>query len=140
MNINSLERFVAAQEHSYETALSEIKRGKKTSHWMWYIFPQIRGLGMSSMAYTYGISGLDEAREYLAHPILSKRLTEITEALLVHKDKSAYSIFGDIDEMKLRSSMTLFFLASEEGSVFERVLDTFFDGEKDYATLRLLGE
>ena len=139
MNINSLDRFIAAQEKSYEPALSEIKRGKKRSHWMWYIFPQLRGLGKSEMAYVFGISGLEEAKAYLGHPVLSARLIEISEALLEHKDKSAYWIFGEIDGMKLKSSMTLFAYVSEEGSVFHRVLDAFFGGERDGETLMLLG-
>ena len=140
MNINSLDRFLTAQEKTYEIALTEIKGGKKRTHWMWYIFPQLRGLGMSSMAHTYGISGLDEAKAYLAHPVLSKRIYELCGALLEHKDKSACDIFGEIDEMKLKSSMTLFALVSEDGSVFHQVLDTFFGGDADAATLNLLNK
>ena len=100
MDINSLERFVEAQEHTYPTALKEVQNGKKRSHWMWYIFPQLRGLGMSSMAHKYGISGLEEAKAYLNHPVLSGRLYELCGALLLHKGKSAHSIFGDTDSMK----------------------------------------
>ena len=106
---------------------------------MWFIFPQLRGLGKSSMAYLYGISGLEEVETYLSHPVLSARLYEICDALLEHRGTPAYVIFGDIDAMKLKSSMTLFAIASEEPSVFHQVLDSFFDGEKDEATLKLLG-
>ena len=140
IDINSLDRFVAAQEKLYETALSEIKQGKKRTHWMWFVFPQLRALGQSQRAYTYGISGKEEAVAYLAHPILSIRLREICGALLEHKDKSAYSIFGDIDEMKLKSSMTLFAFVSDEGSVFHRVLDAFYNGEQDTLTMDLLNK
>ena len=139
MNINSLDRFIKAQESIYQIALKEIQNAKKTSHWMWFIFPQLRGLGKSSMAYLYGISGLEEAKTYLTHPVLSARLHEICNTLLDHKVTPAYVIFGDIDAMKLKSSMTLFAIASEEPSVFHQVLDSFFDGEKDEATLKLLG-
>lgn len=134
----SLERFLKAQDKCYNVALREIKAGEKDSHWMWYIFPQLRGLGMSSQSNKYGISGIDEAKAYLAHPILAARLVEISEAILAHKDKSAYSILGDIDSAKLKSSMTLFALVSEEGSVFHRVLQCFYDGRMDELTLRLL--
>lgn len=139
MDINSLDRFIEAQEKTYQLALAEIKNGRKCSHWMWYIFPQLRGLGVSHNSYVYGISGIDEAKEYLSHPVLSARLIEISELLLTHSEKSARYIFGEIDEMKLRSSMTLFAYVSEEGSVFHRVLETFFDGKRDGETLMLLG-
>ena len=102
MDINSLERFVEAQERTYQVALSEIYNGKKRTHWMWYIFPQLRGLGRSSMAHIYGISGLEEAKAYLEHPILSERLYEICGALLYHKGANIVEIFGDIDTLKLR--------------------------------------
>lgn len=138
MNINSLERFLEAQEHKYDIALKEIRAGKKRTHWMWYIFPQLRGLGRSQMAYTYGVNGIEEARKYLAHPILSARLIEITEALLEHKNKPAYKILGDIDDMKLKSCMTLFSLISENGSVFHQALNYFFDGKQDLNTLNLI--
>ena len=140
MDINSLDRFVKAQEKMYQIAMKEIKEGKKRSHWMWYIFPQLRGLGRSSMAHTYGISGLEEAKAYLEHPWLSGRLYELCVALLHHKDKSAYEIFGSIDAIKLKSSMTLFALASEEYSFFDQVLECFFDGEMDEVTVRLINE
>ena len=137
MEINSLDRFVEAQEHMYEIALEEIKNGEKQSHWMWYIFPQIRGLGMSSMAHIYGIAGLDEAKAYLDHPTLSVRLFEISEALLKHKKKKPEAIFGYTDAMKLRSSMTLFTLVSEDDSVFHKVLQAFYNGEMDELTIKL---
>ena len=138
MDINSLERFVKAQELAYPIALQDIKKGKKRSHWMWYIFPQLRGLGMSSMAHKYGIVDLDEAKAYLEHPVLSARLYELCGELLKHKDKSAYDIFGDIDAMKLKSSMTLFALTSKEHTIFDEVLECFFDGERDATTLKLI--
>lgn len=137
MDINSLDRFLEAQERMYETALKEIKNGEKESHWMWYIFPQLRGLGKSRMAYAYGINGIEEAKAYLAHPVLSARLIEITEALLEHKDQDVEDILGDIDAMKLRSSMTLFALISEEVSTFQRVLDCFYDSKMDEQTIKL---
>ena len=138
MEINSLNRFIDAQNYMYETALTEIKNGMKMSHWIWFIFPQLRGLGRSDMAYKYGINGIEEAKEYLAHPVLSARLTEISEALLVHKNKDIEYIVGGIDAMKLRSSMTLFALVSEENSVFHQVLDCFYDGEMDDYTKKLI--
>ena len=138
MDINSLDRFLEAQVRIYEIALKEIRNGEKESHWMWYIFPQLRGLGKSRMAYAYGINGLEEAKAYLAHPVLSARLIEISEALLKHKDQDVEDILGDIDAMKLRSSMTLFALISEEGSVFHQVLNCFYDGEMDELTKQLI--
>ena len=138
VDINSLDRFLKAQERMYPVALKEIQNGKKESHWMWYIFPQLRGLGKSQMAYTYGINGIEEAKAYLAHPVLSARLFEICEALLKHKDKPAYKILGDVDSMKLLSSMTLFSYISEKGSIFQNVLDIFYKNKKDKITLELI--
>lgn len=138
MDINSLDRFLEAQERMYETALKEIKNGEKESHWMWYIFPQLRGLGKSRMAYAYGINGLEEAKAYLAHPVLSTRLIEISEALLKHKNQDIENILGDIDAMKLRSSMTLFAIISYNDSVFHQILDCFYNGEMDELTKRLI--
>jgi uncharacterized protein (DUF1810 family) len=140
MDINSLERFVAVQEKMYPIVMKEIQNGQKETHWMWYIFPQLRGLGMSSMAHIYGLSGLEEAKAYLEHPWLSGRLQELCVALLHHKDKSAYEIFGDLDEMKLKSSMTLFALTSEDYTIFDQVLEQFFNGEMDELTVRLINE
>ena len=137
MDITSLNRFLEAQEPMYATALKETKNGEKESHWIWYIFPQLRGLGYSPNAYTYGINGLEEAKTYLEHPVLSARLIEITEALLSHKGESIEDIMGDIDALKLRSSMTLFALISEDNSVFHQVLDCFYDGNMDELTRKL---
>lgn len=134
----NLQRFVVAQRGSYEKALDEVKNGRKITHWMWYIFPQIAGLGESDMARKYAIVSLDEAREYLTHWVLGPRLREISAACLAHRDKSANEIFGSIDTLKLRSSMTLFAQVAEPGSVFEQVLDAFFDGKPDEKTLALL--
>ena len=133
-----LDRFINAQERTYEVALAEIKNGQKKTHWMWYIFPQLRGLGFSQMAYTYGIVDLNEAKEYLAHPILSERLIKITKALLDLNENDPEVILGDIDALKLKSSMTLFSLASEEGSVFYKKLEKFFEGSLYRETLKLL--
>ena len=140
MDICSLNRFLEAQKIMYETAHEEIKKGEKESHWIWYIFPQLRGLGYSPKAYTYGIDGLEEAKAYLEHPVLSARLIEITEALLTHRGKDIEDIMGDIDALKLRSSVTLFALISEPKSVFHRVLEVFYDSKMDEMTLGLLGK
>ena len=137
---DTLDRFLKAQEHIYPAALREIRSERKESHWMWFIFPQMRGLGMSDMAYIYGISGRSEAEAYLAHPVLSARLHEITEALLMLDKSNPTVIFGGIDAMKLRSSMTLFAAVSEDGSVFHRALEKFFGGKEDQRTLELLGD
>ena len=136
---HGLERFVAAQEGDYEAALREITAGRKRTHWMWYIFPQLDGLGSSSMARQYAIKNADEARAYLAHPILGERLQTCARAALAHGEKSATEIFGTPDDLKLRSSATLFAAVSEEGSVFHRLLTRFYPGGADPATLRLLG-
>lgn len=136
----SLERFLEAQEKEYcgyKTALNEIRSGKKTSHWMWYVFPQIKGLGHSEMAQYYGIENLEEAQEYVQHPVLGKRLLEITEALLLLEESNARIIMGTPDDLKLRSSMTLFYLASQN-QIFEKAIEKFFDGKMDQGTLRIL--
>ena len=138
MDINSLDRFVQAQTLMYPSVLKQMQNGKKTSHWMWFMFPQLRGLGTSTMAHLYGISGLGEAKAYLAHPVLSGRLYELCSELLKHKDKTALEIFGDIDEMKLKSSMTLFALTSEDYTIFDEVLEHFFGGEMDEVTVKLI--
>lgn len=138
MDFNSLDRFVQAQTLMYPSVLKQMQNGKKTSHWMWYMFPQLRGLGTSTMAHLYGISGLGEAKAYLAHPVLSRRLYELCGELLKHKDKTALEIFGDIDEMKLKSSMTLFALTSEYYTIFDEVLEHFFGGEMDEITVKLI--
>jgi uncharacterized protein (DUF1810 family) len=133
-----LERFVQAQEPTYETALAEIRRGRKRSHWMWYVFPQIAGLGHSEMSQRYAISGAAEARAYLAHPMLGARLIECVEAVLKVEKRSAHEIFGSPDDRKLYSCATLFANVTPPGSVFERLLEKHFDGERDARTLELL--
>ena len=130
----NLIRFHEAQEYSYQVAFAEIKEGYKRSHWMWYIFPQIKGLGRSSTSEYYGITCLDEAKAYLEDAVLGTRLKEICVELLNHSDKSAQDIFGGIDSMKLKSSMTLFDKVSPN-QVFGKVLDVFFDGKRDKRTL-----
>ena len=132
-----LDRFLDAQKDSYEIALKEVKAGRKRSHWMWYIFPQIAGLGHSSTAQYYAIKNLDEAVEYINHPVLGKRLVEITEALLQVDSNDAERVLGYPDNLKLRSSMTLFYLASGN-DVFKKVVDKFFDGKMDQRTVDLL--
>lgn len=133
-----LGRFVGAQQGDYETALSEIRSGRKRSHWMWYVFPQLAGLGVSAMSKRYAIRSRAEAEAYRRHPVLGPRLVEIAEAVLGVGGRSALEIFGSPDDLKLRSCMTLFAAVSPAGSVFERVLAKYFRGERDEATLRLL--
>lgn len=137
-NDNGLQRFVEAQETTYARALAEIKSGRKQSHWMWFIFPQMRGLGYSPMAQHYGIQNKEEAAAYLQHPVLGKRLQEISSVLLSLPSSDAHQIFGSPDDLKLRSCMTLFVSVPEAPAVFENVLAKFFGGKKDEATLRLL--
>lgn len=129
-----LQRFIEAQNDSYDQALKEIRNGRKLTHWIWYIFPQIKGLGFSYNSEYYGINSLQEARDYLENELLRKRLFEITESLLMHKGKDIESIMGDIDAMKLKSSMTLFD-AVQPGSIFGEVLDEFYGGERCRRTL-----
>lgn len=136
-NNYNLNRFIEAQNRDYDIALAEIRAGKKVSHWMWYIFPQLKGLGRSSTSEYYGLSGIKEAQAYLSDPILKARLIEITDAVIAHKDKSAEEIFGGIDAKKLRSCMTLFSTAAPDIPVFEAVLEQFFHGVPDRNTLRL---
>lgn len=133
-----LNRFVQAQEGAYEQALSEIENGRKRSHWMWFIFPQLEGLGSSAMSKRYSIKSVTEARAYLEHSVLSGRLAACTEALLGLDELSANQIFGFPDDRKLRSSATLFASVSSPGSVFHRLLDKYFQGGGDPVTLRLL--
>ena len=134
-----LERFVEAQRGVYKQACAELRRGRKTGHWMWFIFPQIAGLGMSAMSQRYAIGSVDEARRYLAHPVLGPRLREICEIVNGIEGKTAEEIFGWPDDMKLRSSMTLFAHATRENAEFVEVIRKYFGGEWDGATLRLLG-
>ena len=132
-----LDRFVLAQDahQTYSQAVRELRQGRKTSHWMWFVFPQIAGLGRSGMAQAYAIADLAEAQAYLAHPALGPRLIECAEIVVSHTDSSAEQIFGGIDAMKLRSSMTLFAAADPDQPVFKQVIDQFFDGP-DPETLR----
>jgi len=132
-----LKRFVTAQDASYDAALGEIRRGAKRSHWMWYIFPQIAGLGTSAMAVRYAIRSLDEARAYLAHPMLGARLRDCVAALQDLTGTTAEKVFGGIDAIKLRSSLTLF-EAAGGGALFGAAIDRWFDGERDDATLARL--
>ena len=138
MDSMNLERFIRAQEHSYAAALAEVKAGRKKSHWMWYFFPQLAGLGRSETAAYYAIQNLDEARAYMDHPLLSARLQEICQALLYPGHPGADIIFGFPDNLKLHSCMTLFAEACPGNRLFRDVLDQYFDGRKDAATLRLL--
>lgn len=141
MKTYNLERFLEKQERDYPVALSEIRAGRKQSHWIWYIFPQLKGLGSSTYAQFYGIEDADEARAYLAHPVLGARLREICGALMglgLDQNDPAEVMGGYPDDMKLQSSMTLFASVSEEGSVFHDVLYKFFGGEMDKKTLAKL--
>ena len=133
---HSLERFVEAQELMYEMALAEVKNGKKLSHWIWYIFPQLKGLGESYNSYFYGIDDIEEARAYLNHPILGARLREITEVFL-QSDRSAKEIFGGLDAMKVRSCMTLFNEVADD-DLFRKVLNRYYSGLADKKTLAIL--
>lgn len=139
MDTYHLSRFLAAQDSysQYKTALEEIRNGRKRSHWMWFVFPQLKGLGHSYNADYYGIAGADEARAYWLHPVLGDRLREIMEALLLLNGLSAKQIFGDVDAMKLRSSMTLFWKVTEEG-LFRKVLDKYYEGKMCDSTLEML--
>ncbi|GGG08877.1 DUF1810 domain-containing protein [Pontibacter amylolyticus] len=135
---DSLIRFLDAQSNSYEQALSEIKSGRKRSHWMWFIFPQLQGLGYSETARFYAIKDLEEARLYLQHPVLGPRLIGISKALLALEGKTANQILGNPDDLKLRSSMTLFASVPGADPVFQAVLDKYYRGEADEKTLQLL--
>lgn len=133
-----LDRFLGEQAHVYEGVLDELRRGRKTGHWIWFVFPQIAGLGHSAMSQQYAITSLDEARAYLAHPVLGARLRECAGILLGFEGRTAEAIFGSTDAMKLRSCMTLFHRAAPDDAVFSRVLDRYFDGVPDGLTdLRL---
>jgi uncharacterized protein (DUF1810 family) len=140
--MDDLQRFVEAQDSggTYERALAELRAGHKASHWMWFVFPQIAGLGQSEMSRRYAISDLEEARAYGDHPVLGSRLRECCQALLSHRGKPAEQILGGIDAVKLRSSMTLFARAQPEAQVFAEVLERYFDGEADAATDARLGK
>ena len=138
MDPYNLSRFVQAQEQTYDQALAELNAGRKRSHWMWYVFPQLDGLGSSPITKRYSIKSEAEARAYLDHPVLGQRLVDCAEAILRVEGKSAREILGSPDGLKLKSCATLFARVSPPGSVFERILEKFYSGEPDAATLRLL--
>ncbi|RZL02148.1 MAG: DUF1810 domain-containing protein [Rubrivivax sp.] len=135
-----LERFVQVQAPIYAIALDEVKAGRKRSHWMWFILPQLRGLGASAMAQKFGVSGMEEAEAYIAHPVLGPRLVNMVEAMLSHTTSSAEAILGGIDARKFQSCLTLFSLAAPaaQASLMDSALQQFFSGERDASTLRLL--
>jgi len=133
-----LERFVEAQATVYHTVVAELAMGHKETHWMWFIFPQLKELGRSPMAKYFGIESMDEARAYVAHPVLGSRLVECTKLLLAQRNANAYEILGSPDDVKFRSCMTLFSVAAPKESVFKQALDNFFAGKSDEATLKLL--
>lgn len=133
----NLQRFLDAQQGDYERALTEVRNGRKYSHWIWYIFPQLKGVGMSYNSQYYGISGKEEAEAYLAHPVLGERLREITSAFLQLKSKTAEEVFGSLDAMKVLSCMTLFNEVAP-GDLFRQVIDRYYQGEKDEMTKRML--
>jgi uncharacterized protein (DUF1810 family) len=135
---DSLNRFVRAQADDYDRALSELRAGRKRSHWMWYVFPQFDGLGSSETSRRYAIRSIEEADTYLRHPVLGPRLVESAEAVMAIEGRSALDVFGTPDDLKLRSCATLFASVSPPGSVFERLLDKYFDGTPDDRTVRLL--
>jgi uncharacterized protein (DUF1810 family) len=135
-----LDRFIKAQDHNYADALQEIKSGRKTTHWMWYVFPQIAGLGTSETAKFYAIKDMEEATAYLQHPVLGKRLIEISEAMLQLPDNDPYKILGSPDDMKLQSSMTLFSALPNADTVFQQVLDKYYGGKKDARTLDIVSK
>lgn len=135
MDPHDLQRFVSAQEPVIDTVLAELRGGRKRSHWMWFVFPQLRGLGHSPMAERYGIASLEEARAYLAHPVLGPRLRECCTLVLQVPDRSAHEILGSPDDMKFRSCATLFSLAAPDEPVFRQCLERFYDGEPDPRTI-----
>jgi uncharacterized protein (DUF1810 family) len=136
----NLDRFITAQKDTYAAALSELRAGWKQGHWMWFIFPQVAGLGFSSTAQFYAIQSIDEAAAYLAHPVLGPRLIECCEALQLHPGRSARDILGSPDDLKLRSCATLFAQVCPAHPVFEQILATFYSGGSDLTTLKLLAE
>lgn len=140
MTTQEFEPFYTAQKHNFARAFSEVKDGRKMSHWMWFIFPQLAGLGSSEMAQKYAIHDIADAKAYLDDTVLGERLVSISKQLLLHGDKSATEIFGSPDDLKLRSSMTLFSLVAGANPVFQEVLNTFYDGEQDPRTLALLNQ
>lgn len=135
-----LDRFLEAQQETYDTALREIREGKKQTHWMWFIFPQLKGLGFTDYNIFYGIENIQEAAQYFNHPVLGKRLTTITKAILKVENKTALEILGRPDERKLKSCMTLFGLLPETPECFRQVLEKYYNGEQDERTLQLIKE
>jgi uncharacterized protein (DUF1810 family) len=135
---SDLDRFLDGQRTTYEGALDELRAGRKTGHWIWYVFPQVRGLGLSEMSRHFAIASLDEARAYLAHAVLGARLRECAAVVLATEGRTATEIFGPVDAMKVRSSMTLFHRAAPDEPLFSQVLDRYYDGVADEATDRLL--
>lgn len=133
-----LERFVLAQQVNCEDALREMRCGRKQTHWMWYIFPQLRGLGRSAMSMRYGLDGLEEARAYLAHPVLGPRLLECCESVLKADSNDPWEVFGSPDNLKFCSCLTLFALAAPSVPIFEQLLDKFYGGQKDLRTIQIL--
>ena len=138
-DLYDLNRFLTAQERNYADALSEIRSGRKHSHWIWYVFPQFDGLGSSATTKRYSIKSVAEAKAYLRHPVLGARLAECAEAVLQLEARTAAEVFGSADEVKLRSCATLFAGVSPDGSVFHRLLEKYFDGKRDEQTVRLAG-
>ena len=138
--VADLDRFVEAQAGIYDQALAEIRAGLKRSHWMWYVFPQLAGLGNSPTSVRYAIANRDEAAAFLAHPILGPRLLQWAEAVLQIDGRSAFEIFGSPDDLKLRSCATLFAVVSNDGSVFHRIIDKYCDGQRDPRTIELLAQ
>lgn len=140
MDADPLQRFVDAQQGVYPQALAELRAGAKASHWMWFVFPQLRGLGASAMAQHYGLAGLDEARAYWRHPLLGSRLAQCTQAMLALQGRSARQVLGTPDDLKFRSCMTLFVQAAPDAPMFRQALERYFDGQPDPLTLaRLAG-
>jgi len=139
-NENDLQRFVDAQEPRIADAMAELRGGRKRTHWMWFVFPQLRGLGHSQMAWHFGIASRDEAAAYLAHPVLGPRLHDCVELLLAVRGRTAHEIFGSPDDMKLCSCLTLFGEVAGGDGVFDRALRQFFGGQPDHATLELLAK
>jgi uncharacterized protein (DUF1810 family) len=135
-----LERFVEAQARVYDTVINELALGHKETHWMWFIFPQLKELGKSAMAKRFGIETLDEARAYFAHPVLGRRLIECTKSMLAQRNANAYEILGTPDDLKFRSCMTLFLMAVPSEPAFKQALDLFFGGKSDEATVKLLAQ
>lgn len=138
MSDYNLERFITAHNRDYDTAYNELKQGKKLSHWMWFIFPQIKGLGKSPTSEFYGIQNLDEAKAYINHPILGNNMIKICQVLFSLESNNPTEIFGRPDDMKLKSSMTLFSLAADDNRIFVRVLDKFYNGKLDNRTIRIV--